>query len=64
MLLLSKKELKKRVGNKYILLLRTCLDELIDIMNELDRLSPDQYEPIGDIHCGIFFDWVVMRKKD
>lgn len=41
MLLLSKKELKKHIGNKYILLLRLRLDELIDIMNELDRLSPD-----------------------
>lgn len=64
MLIISRKELKNYVGKKYILLLRASMDELINIMNELDRLAPDQYQPLGDIHYGIFYDWVVMRKVD
>lgn len=64
MLMIRKKELKNYVGKKYILLLRTRMDELVDIMNELDRLASDQYQPLGDIHDGIFYDWVIMRKVD
>lgn len=64
MLMIRKKDLKTYVGNKYILLLRTRMDELVDLMNELDKLSPNQYQPLGSIHDGIFYDYVIMRKVD
>lgn len=63
MLIISKNELKNYIGRRYILLLRLTLDDLVDIMNELDQLSNGEYEVLGDIHCTLFFDFVVMKKK-
>ena len=59
----NKNNLEKYIGRKYILLLRLTLDDLVDIMNELDQLSNGEYEVLGYIHCTLFFDFVVMKKK-
>lgn len=59
----NKDNLGKYIGRKYILLLRLTLDGLVDTMNELDQLSNGDYEVLGDIHCNLFFDFVIMKKK-
>lgn len=64
MLMISKKGLKNYIGRKYILLLRTKIDDLVDLMNELDRLAPDEYVPLGNIHDGFIYDYVIMVKRD
>lgn len=63
MLIISKNELKNYIGRGYILLLRLTLDDLVDTMNELDQLSNGDYEVLGDIHCNLFFDFVIMKRK-
>lgn len=60
---MNKDNLEKYIGRKYILLLRLTLDDLVDTMNTLDQLSNGEYEVLGDIHCNLFFDFVVMKKK-
>lgn len=59
----NKDNLGKYIGRKYILLLRLTLDDLVDTMNELDQLSNGEYEVLGDIHCNLFFDFVIMKRK-
>ena len=63
MLIISKAELKNYIGRKYILLLRPTLDDLVDAMNDLDQLTNGGYEVLGDIHCNLFFDFVIMKKS-
>ena len=63
MLFIQKKDLKNYLDKKYILLLRTTLDDLVEIMNELDKLSDGQYEPLGDVKTCMFFDYVIMKRK-
>lgn len=60
---MNKDNLEKYIGRKYILLLRLTLDDLVDTMNELDQLSNGDYEVLGDIHCNLFFDFVVTKRK-
>lgn len=63
MLFINKDNLGKYIGRKYILLLRLTLEDLVDVMNELDQLSNGDYEVLGDIHCNLFFDFVIMKRK-
>lgn len=60
---MNKDNLGKYIGREYILLLRLTLEDLVGAMNELDQLSNGDYEVLGDIHCNLFFDFVVMKKK-
>lgn len=60
---MNKNNLEKYIGRKYILLLRLTLDDLVAAMNELDQLSNGDYEVLGDIHCNLFFDFVIMKRK-
>lgn len=59
----NKDNLEKYIGRKYILLLQLTLDDLVDTMNELDQLSNGEYEVVGDVHCNLFFDFVIMKRK-